>query len=140
PWAAEAGVMVLSPRMHHLRAGEREWADFPPQAEGPHLSLSFRARRNDGEWALRLRQQDVKQRWKVLLNGKELARLRTDENDMVLYLPVPPGTLTEGDNRLHIEQAGRASDDIRVGEITLEDRPVARVLAEANVEVTVRET
>ena len=34
---------------------------------------------------------------------------------------------------------GKAADDIRVGEITLEDRPVEKVLGEASVEVTVQE-
>src|SRR5881394_2849156 len=87
-----AKEIVLTPRLHHLRAaGEREWSDFPARAEGPSLALRFQAERNDSEWALRLRQQDVKQTWKVLLNGKELGRLEPDENDMVVYFPVPAG-------------------------------------------------
>src|SRR5262249_22622509 len=132
--------LVLTPRLHHLRAaGEREWADFPRQPEAPSLSLRFRARRNDAERALRLRQQDVRQTWKVLLNGKELGRLQADENDQVVYLPAPAGSLADGENRLLVEQVGRTPDDIRVGEITLADLPVAAVLSEAAVEVTVRE-
>jgi hypothetical protein len=83
---APAKTITLTDRLHHLRVCEqREWSDFPARAEGPSLSLSFRGERNDGEWSLRLRQQDVKQTWKVLLNGKELARLPPDENDMVVY-------------------------------------------------------
>src|SRR5204862_8111815 len=42
-------------------------------------------------------------------------------------------------NTLMIEQVGKMPDDIRVGEITLDDRPVAKVLSETVVEVTVRE-
>jgi hypothetical protein len=134
-----AKATILTPRLHHLRAaGPREWSDFPDKAEGPSLTLRFAAERNGGERALRLRQQDVKQTWKVVLNGKELGRLRPDENDMVVFLAVPPGLLA-GDNTLTVEQVGRTPDDVRIGEITLEDRPVAAVLAEATVEVTVRE-
>jgi hypothetical protein len=138
--AAPAGETVLDAKLHHLRAGdEREWSDFPAQAEGPSLSLRFKAERNDAEQTLRLRQQDVKQTWKVLLNGKEIGRLSPDENDTVLYLPVPPGTLAAGENTLVIEQAGRTPDDVRIGEVALDDRPTARVLSEATVEVTVVE-
>src|SRR5262245_4173716 len=122
---AAAKETVLDPRLHHLRAGlVREWSDFPEKAEGPSLSLTFRAKRNETEWTLRLRQQDVKQTWKVLLNGKEIDRLRADENDTVIRVPIPPGALVYGDNRLTIEQVGRVPDDIRVGDIALDDRPM----------------
>jgi hypothetical protein len=137
---ALADTVVLDPRMHHLRAGKvREWSDFPPQAEGPSLSVRFRSARNDGEWALRLRQQDVKQVWKVRLNGQEIGRLRADENDMVVYFPLPAGALAAGENALLVEPAGTTPDDVRVGEIELHDCPVAKVLSEASVEVTVLE-
>jgi len=135
---AHAKDTVLDSGLHHLRAGdEREWSDFPAKAEGPSLILRFRSERNGGEWALRLRQQDVKQTWKVLLNDKELGRLPPDENDLVLYFPVPAGALRAGENKLVIEPAGRIPDDVRVGEVTLDERPVAEALSVATVEVTV---
>jgi hypothetical protein len=135
-----AEAIVLTSRLHHLRVTERrEWSDFPAKAEGPRLSLRFHADGNDREHSLRLWQQDVKQTWKVLLNGKELGRLLADENDVVVYLSVPAGRLHKGENLLVIEQVGRDADDIRVGEIRLDDRPVSKVLAEASVEVTVLE-
>ncbi len=138
--AIQAKTTVLTDRLHHLRIdGPREWSDFPAKAEGPSLVLRFKAEANDGEWTLRLRQQDVKQTWKVLLNGKELGRLLPDENDTVLYFPVPPSTLLKGENTLAVEQVGKVPDDVRVGEISLDDRPVAKVLSAATVEVTVRE-
>ena len=106
--AAHAGPLVLTGRLHHLRAGaQREWDNFPQQAEGPRLILPFQARPNSAEATLRLRQQDVRQPWKVMLNGKELARLPPDENDMVLYLPVPAGRLVNEENTPAIEQVGR---------------------------------
>src|SRR5437868_13840601 len=96
-----ANEQVLDAKLHHLRAGgEREWSDFPAEAEGPRLVVRFQAEHNAGEWALRLRQQDVRQTWKAWLNGKELGRLVGDENDMVIYLPVPAGLLTAGENTL----------------------------------------
>ena len=49
------------------------------------------------------------------LNGKELARLTADENDQVLYFPVPKGRLIDGGNTLAVEAAGKGGDDIRVG-------------------------
>ena len=80
-----------------------------PAAEGASLSLRFSAGPNDSEWALRLRQQDVRQSWKVMLNGKELGRLAGDENDMVVYFPVPSGALSASGNTLAIEQVGRGN-------------------------------
>jgi hypothetical protein len=137
---ATANPIPLDRGLHHLRvAGPREWSDFPAQAEGPSLSVRFQAKRNDAEWSLRLRQQDVKQTWRVLLNAKEVGRLLPDENDTVVYYPIPPGRLLDGDNRLLIEQIGKTPDDIRVGEIVLDDRPVSRALSEATVDVVVRE-
>src|SRR5439155_876942 len=117
----------------------REWSDFPAEAEGSALTVKFRAKANIAEHTLRLRQQDVKQTWKVLLNGKDLGRLIQDENDTELVLPVPPGRLADSENVLVIEATGRIPDDIRVGEIALDDRPVKDVLNEAVVEVIVRE-
>src|SRR5207249_328525 len=91
---AFAGPIVLDPKLHHLRAGTvREWSDFPAEAEGSSLTVKFQAKRNAAEQTLRLRQQDVKQTWKVHLNGTELGRLIQDENDTELVLPVPAGRL-----------------------------------------------
>jgi hypothetical protein len=76
---AQAKTIELTPRLHHLRVtAQREWSDFPARLEGARLSLRFRAEGNDDEWSLRLRQQDVKQTWKVGLNGKEQGRLHSD--------------------------------------------------------------
>lgn len=137
---ATAGPVVIEAPLHHLRAGtQREWADFPAEARGASLTTKFQSKANTGEQTLRLRQQDVKQTWKVLLNGKELGRLITDENYTELVLPVPAGRLVDGENILVVEAVGRVSDDIRVGEISLDDRGVKEVLSEAAVEIVVRE-
>ncbi len=132
-----AEPLVVTGRMHHLRAAaEREWANFPEIPEAKELNLAFTAA-NSGPATLRLRQQDVKQRWKVRLNAKELGELPIDENDMVVYFEILAGTLVEGENRLLIEQQGDKADDVRVGEIHIEPRAMAEVLGETTVQVSV---
>ncbi len=135
--SARAADRVLGSGLHQLRRGAREWDDFPLNPEGPRLALRFAAKKNDSEWTLRLRQQDVKQVWRVVLNGKELGRLAQDENDTVIYFPVPPGRLVDGENTLAVEPMGNVPDDVRVGDVRLDDRPVKAILAEATVEVTI---
>jgi hypothetical protein len=123
-----------------LRSGDvREWSEFPEHSQGDRLETRFSATKNDREFALRLRQHDVKQAWRVLLNDKPLGNLVIDENDQVGYLPIPPGALVGGENTLKIEPAkrGGASDDIRVGEIRLEERPVREALDVCKVAIEV---
>jgi hypothetical protein len=131
---------VLDSKLHHLRSGTvREWADFPVESEGPVLTVRFQAKASARECAMRLRQQDVKQNWRVTLNGKEIGKLAVDENDTVIFLPIPAGRLVDGENTLKIEAAGKVSDDIRVGEVALDDRPVSELLNETTVELEVFE-
>jgi hypothetical protein len=133
-----AKEQILEPKLRYLRvAGAPEWSDFPKQGEATRLGLRFSSERNAGEWALQLRQQDVRQTWRVLLNGRELGRLPPDENDMVVFLPVPAGALVAGENLLVVEQVGKTADDVRVGEIVLHDRLMSEVLAEATVDISV---
>lgn len=135
---AFASEQFLDPTLHHIRiSSQREWSDFPEVPEGPRLVVRFQAQRNAGECTLRLRQQDIKQTWKVLLNAKDLGRLVSDENDQVICLPIPSGRLVAGENTLAIEQIGTVPDDIRVGEIVLYDQPVQAVLSEAKLDIRV---
>jgi hypothetical protein len=136
--AAAAESRMLDPGLHHLRASPtREWADFPAQPEAAGLTLRFQSARNDTEWSLRVRQQDVRQTWRVLLGGKELGRLPPDENDMVVFFAIPASALKAGENTLSIEQIGKTPDDVRIGEITLDERPVRDVLGEAAIDIVV---
>src|SRR4051794_37691505 len=101
---AQPERQVVEPRLVHLRSGEiREWSSFPAQSQGDHLELPFSATKNVGEWALHLRQQDIKQAWRVLINNKPLGELVKEETDQILYLRIPPEALTDGDNILRIE-------------------------------------
>jgi hypothetical protein len=138
--AVPAAELVITGRMHHLRSGvEREWAEFPEQAEGTELVLPFQATSSQGEQTLRLRHRDLKQPWRALLNGTEIARLPLDEADMITYWVVPAGALRAGTNELRIQCTGRASDDVLVGRAALIDRPREQVLSEATVDVSVHE-
>lgn len=140
----DEGPLAIEPRMVHLRSGEaREWSSFPEKADDTHWSVKFVAPKNEAEQTLCLRQQDVKQAWRVLLNDKPLGQLLRDEADAILYLPIAAGLLAEGENRLRIECPARgpgSSDDIRVGEIRLDARPLAGVLNEATLEIEVRDS
>ena len=134
----DAAERILDPTFHHLRSGtSREWDDFPEQPEAAQQELGFEAQANQTEQTLQLRQQDLKQTWQVSLNGKSLGHLHRDENDMRVYFAVPPGTLIDGDNRLVIAQPKGPSDDVRIGDIRLDSRPVSAVLGECTVKVQV---
>ena len=140
PAAGLAADLLVSDRMHHLRSGgEREWAEFPEQAGGSELVLAFDATRNEGEHTLRLRHRDLKQIWRMLLNGQEIARLPPDEADTITYWAVPPRLLADGRNELRVHCAGSGGDDVMIGQVTLIDRPVQRVLSEATVDILVRQ-
>jgi len=132
--------LVLTDKLHHLRSGAtREWADFPEQAEAASLILKFHGHPNATEQTLRLRHRDVKQTWRIVLNEQEVARLPPDENDMVTFWPLPPGSLRSGDNVLLIASDGKTSDDISIGDIRIDDRSRDQVLNEARVLVSVTE-
>ncbi|WP_128543245.1 CehA/McbA family metallohydrolase [Larkinella soli] len=140
-----AQSLVVEQPLHHLRAGdEPEWNRFRGSAE-KQLTVRFSARKNNVEQTLSLRQEDVRLGWSVTLNGQELGRLDPDESARICYLPVRPNTLVEGENTLTIAYTkpfGRTDplpDDIRVGAISLFDRPTDRLLGEARVELTVTE-
>jgi len=112
----QAANLVLDSELHHLRIdGPREWSEFPEAPEADHLEIRFEARENESEQTLRLRQQDVKQAWRVLLNGAELGRLQPSEDDMVVYFAVPAGALRSGENVLLVEQ------DVCGFDITVDD-------------------
>jgi hypothetical protein len=139
--SVRAESRVLDGELHHLRCeGPPEWTEFPASPESDRLECSFDAVQNPAEQTLRLRQQDVKQVWRVKLNDRELGQLRRDENDMVVYFAVPADGIVSGKNVLRIEQDARGKvvpDDVRVGEVILDPRPVQEVLTEATLVVTV---
>jgi len=131
---------ILRATLDHFRIdGPQEWSDFPRAAQATHFELTFEAAANTTEYVLRWRQEDLKQTWTATLNGKPLGRLIRDENPIIKYTPLPPGSLRSGKNTLRIEQSGKTPDDILLGQIWLYDQPLAQVLGESTVRVEVRE-
>jgi len=137
-----ANELVLTSQLHHLRNEKtREWSSFPQQAEANSLGISFQLPGKPTDSTLRLRQQDVKQIWKVVINGKMIGKLQQDENDMVRYLAVPANILKPGNNQLTIStNSKRGPDDIRVGEVSLFDQSRSTLLSEGEVTVRVVDT
>lgn len=133
--------MILEAQLVHLRSSTlREWSDYPEMAEASERKIRFQAMKNEAEQTLRLRQEGVKQTWRVRLNDQRLGELVADEKDQLLYLAVPPGTLKTGENVLRIEPINpkpTTSDDVRVGQIALDPRPRKEVLSEATLDVKV---
>lgn len=125
---------------HHLRnADSTEWSEFTTQPER-QLLVKFTAQRNATAQTLSLRQYDVKQRWDILINDRDIGNLVADEKDLMAYIPVPDGALREGENTLIIKCASTEPDDIKVGEITLDRRAYFNVFTEANLDISVFET
>lgn len=138
PEVTRGDERVLDSGWHHLRSStEREWDDFPEQAESDHLELKFDARPNEREQSLRLRHRDLKQNWKVSLNGRDLGALPVDENEMVTFYAVPPQLLREGENVLRVATGSKVSDDVRVGDVRLIDQPRMEALSTSTLEVVV---
>ncbi len=137
---------VILDRAVHLRAGmQREWDEFPEQAEAAELKLEFTANANKEAWTLELVQEDVKQDWQIRLNETPLGSLRIDENRMRIYFQVPPAAVIDGQNSLSVSclaDSRRMSDDIRVGPISLHRQRQREVVSSAqfSIKVTDRST
>ena len=141
PCVTRADTITVTDQMHHLRqSGTREWADFPEQAEASSFERTFTVTKPVKHYCLRIRHQDIKARWRVRLNDRDLGTLRIDENDMVVYLPIPDGAVRQGENKLTIDcPKSKAPDDIRIGEIRLINRSRDEVLNQATLIVRVYE-
>ena len=121
-----------------------QWEEFPVANEGNRLKLTFRAEPENQDKCLALRQYNVNEEWKVLLNDQVLGELALDEKDMVSYFSLPKELLRTGKNTIEILPAvprtaeGRGND-IRVGHISLIPLPLEKALHQATVEIEVRE-
>jgi hypothetical protein len=134
-----AAETVLAARALHLgRPGAYEWEEFKDRpVDGERFSVQFKAKANLGEQTLRLRQSNVKLTWTVRLNSERLGTLTPAETPQECLLALPAGRLREGDNELVIEPPPGLLDDIELGPVILDDRPVQDFLSGAEVQVTV---
>ena len=133
-----ADFQMLDGRHYHLRSGTNaEWEEFAAtQPDGKRLEISFTAQSNTTEQTLLIWQDDVKQDWRVELNGKRIGSLFLMEAPLHFAMRVPQGSLKSGSNTLSIVPP-RENDDIRIGEIRLASQPLESLLAECRVEVEV---
>ncbi len=143
--AGQPGLRVLEPRRHHLGvAGLAEWSEFETSAPtGIKMDVTFRAAANKRENTLFIWQENVKVTWNVMLNGRKLGALETLAQPLVRALRVPAGAIHDGENRLTIMRTPSPQlDDIRVGEIQLDPRPIDEALNTATlvIQVTDAET
>lgn len=135
-----AQPITIDNQLRHLRLGfEPEWTSFSPGVDGQEWAVRFQADANLEIFTLCLRQQDVKRQWRIVLNGIDLGALRVNENDMVLYWPIPPGALISGENILKVEQLNEVPDDIRVGEFILYRQSPEQLLSSAQIEVEIKD-
>lgn len=138
-WAAPGNGQerILDAGWKHLRnTGAREWSDFPPNPAAREYVLHFPGAPNGSDYTLAIRQYDVKLRWTIALNGKDLGTLVSDEKDIRSYHSIDSGLLKR-ENTLVIACKDPQGDDIRVGGVTLFDKPVGAVLSEGHLAIEV---
>lgn len=128
-------------KVFHLgTAGRPEWQEFaddPP--DGTELSLSFASDANTTERTLLLWQDNVKFAWTVSLNGRKLGQLQLYEVPVITPFAVSPGALRDGKNTLTITPPSEV-EDIRVGLMRIERRPIAELAGGSSLEVAVTES
>src|SRR6185436_9925202 len=110
-----------------------EYKNVP--VEGARFDLTFTSEPNTNEWTLFMRQRDVKVVWPVQLNGKTITNLFLSEDDLVNAIKIPAGALVEGTNKLSIV-GPKERDDVEIGEIRLERKPVVEALSEGRFLIT----
>src|SRR4051794_22624607 len=135
---SSAALRTIESRRFHLGApGNPEYDVFADQpVHGQRLDVQFRGTPNTTEATLFLWQDDVKQDWTVELNGRRLGKLFAMEAPLVHSLRVPSGTLRDGENVLSILPP-KEVDDIFVGDIRLDEEPVAKSLSQSQLQIQV---
>ncbi|GEP41781.1 CehA/McbA family metallohydrolase [Brevifollis gellanilyticus] len=138
---AFAGVsaqeIIIEPKTLHLgKAGQFEWETFKDKpVDAERFERRFEGKANTTEHTLRIWQRDVKLGWPVMLNGRRLGTLTTAETPLECVLALPAGALREGENVLIID-ATPGLDDIEVGPIFLNSKPVNEAISGATLQVT----
>src|SRR5437879_4728672 len=131
-------LRVIDPKLYYLGTpGDPEWQEFAGKTpHGRRLDLKFAAQANTNESTLFIRQRDVKLDWAVELNGSKLGKLFLSEQDLIQSLAVPAGALRDGENTLSVIPP-RERDDIEVGEVKLDSRPLKAALNESALMISV---
>ena len=129
-------------KTYHLgNADQPEWLDLnKTPVDGRDLTHPFVLEETPAsEATLLIWQNNVKYAWTVSVNGKKLGQLALFENAAITPFAVPSGVLKKGENTLTIT-APKENDEILVGLLRLEPRPLREVLGEATLAVEVTES
>lgn len=133
-----AQSLVLQDSNSYLRNGkEKEWATFPDVVREKQLVLPFEWNAGTEQATLSLRQFDVRQNWRILLNDKDIGGLVVDEKDINSYFSIPANSLRKGHNTLVIKANDATPDDILMGHLQIDSRSLKDILSEVSVEITV---
>lgn len=132
------GQIEIDSGFHHLRNAEPgEWNEFPKQAFGKELLLTFEIERGEIPQTLSLRQYDVKLDWIIELNGEFLGTLERDEKDLMEYHIIDRSVLKIGKNTLRIHSKELAPDDIRVGDVRLFREDLMAILLQSSIDLEI---
>ncbi|MCA8991078.1 MAG: CehA/McbA family metallohydrolase [Planctomycetaceae bacterium] len=139
---ADDSPVELTSDVIHLRSGSldgpAEWSEFEgstPVAEWTH----------EFEWpgsdlaCLEVHQRDVKQDWRIHINGKEVGKLIRDENPLLFYVPLSKDDLKQGKNTIRVFSNSKEIDDITMGPVVLHPTSSTTLLSECVVELNVSE-
>ena len=120
PGFERAAMINVHPKLHHLGndvvAG---WTDSSPKPEGFVLKVPFNFNGKGDAYSLALTQEHIHNAWSVILNGREIGRLREKVPREVSRYNIPKGLLKQGANELVIQRAEDSKDDIQVGKVQL---------------------
>ena len=115
--SAQEGPRVLDGAMHHLGNDPApEWKEASVEPEGTGLEFDFQA--EAGEATLLVAQRNVNDPWHIRINGERVATLRTGEELLDRFYPVPDGVLVDGTNRFELV-GDVPTDDITFGNVRL---------------------
>lgn len=134
-----AQSLPVTVQMHHLRNGAtREWSTFPVAAD-TELKVNFSLEDATSWQTIIIRQKDVRQDWKIAINGRNIGQLVNDEKDLTIYFNIPSNVLVDGANTLRVSTSSTVTDDIRIGDISINKKPVSSLTATAQLNVVVVE-
>ena len=94
-------VIVIDHKTHELG-----WKKLSPSSEGWRVRAPFESSANEAEWTLAVAHTGVTEQWQVLMNQRKLGYLDPHRGATTSYLPVPPGTVVDGQNVVEVVTDG----------------------------------
>jgi len=139
---SNAQDVIIEKELIHIRnVGMREWSRFPETPQASEYRGHFQLKKTlPGPGVLCFEHQDVKQRWRVAVNGEFLGELARNENAMRVCFEVTPDQLTRGLNELRIWTDSEQPDDVRIGRAELVMQSRSGYLQQRRLKIRVRES